>query len=242
MQIAGSVALVTGANRGIGRALAAELVERGAAKVYATARDTAKVDLPGVEVLPLDITDPEQVAAAAEIARDVTLLVNNAGISSGLSLLNSPEADIRREMEVNLFGTLNVTRAFAPTLVRNGGGAMLNVLSALSWYAFPGSGAYAMSKAAEWGMSNALRLELFEQGTQVTGVFLAMADTEMMADFKHLGLMPPSQVAQLALDGLEAGSMEVVVDPITAHVKASLAKDPAELYTPEFATKGQFNM
>ncbi len=240
MKIAGSVALVTGANRGIGRALAAGLLERGAAKVYAAARTPSSVDLPGVEVVPLDITDPAQVAAAAELAQDVTILVNNAGISTWTALLTSPEADIRREMEVNLFGTLGVTRAFAPALVRNGGGAIVNVLSALSWYAYPGNGAYAVSKAAEWGMNNALRLELFEQGTQVTGVHLAMADTEMMADFKHLGLMPTSQVAALTLDGVEAGSMEVVGDDITAWVKASLAKDPAEFYTPEFA-KGQFS-
>lgn len=240
MKIAGSVALVTGANRGIGRALAAELLERGASKVYAGARRPSSIDLPGVEVLPLDITDPAQVAAAAELAQDVTILVNNAGISTGTSLLTSPEADIRRELDVNLYGTLAVTRAFAPTLVRNGGGAIVNVLSAMSWYAYPGNGAYGVAKAAEWGMNNALRLELFEQGTQVTGIHLAMADTDMMADFKHLGLMPTSQVATLALDGVEAGSMEVVVDDITAWVKASLAKDPAELYTPEFA-RGQFS-
>lgn len=227
MDISHATALVTGANRGIGRHLAAELLARGA-KVYATARRPESIDLPGVEVLTLDVTDPAAVAAAARAAADVDLLVNNAGTSTGATLLGDLDA-VRAELDVNFWGALSMVRAFAPVLAANGGGAVVNIASALSWFAFPGSGAYAVSKAANWNMSNALRLELAGQGTSVTSVHLGAADTDMMKDYQGPKI-DPGEVARRTLDGVAAGDLEVVADDWSAMVKASLAGDPAEFY------------
>ncbi|PRY12059.1 SDR family oxidoreductase [Kineococcus rhizosphaerae] len=222
-----TTALVTGANRGIGRHLALELLARGAT-VYAAARRPDTLDLPGAKAIALDITDPAAVAAAADLAGDVDLLVNNAGISTGATLLGDLDG-VRAEMDVNFWGTLSMVRAFAPVLAANGGGAVVNVSSALSWFAYPGSGAYAVSKAANWNMSNALRLELAGQRTQVTSVHLGLADTDMTAGFDG-DKLSPAVVATRVLDGVEAGDLEVVVDDWSAMVKASLAKDPREFY------------
>jgi NAD(P)-dependent dehydrogenase (short-subunit alcohol dehydrogenase family) len=225
MNLSGATALVTGANRGIGRHLAAQLVERGA-KVYATARRPDSIDLDGVEVLALDITDPDAVAAAAHAACDVDLLVNNAGISTGTALLGDLNG-VRAEMDVNLWGTLSMVRAFAPVLATNGGGAIVNMASSASWFVFPGSSAYAVSKAANWSMSNALRQELAGQGTLVTSVHLGAADTDMMKDY-DVPKSDPADVARATLAGVEAGVFEVVADEFTEMVKASLSKDPRE--------------
>ncbi|MFI7278169.1 SDR family oxidoreductase [Streptomyces sp. NPDC049879] len=230
MNLSGATALVTGANRGIGRHLAAQLTGRGA-KVYATARRPGSIGLPGVEVLRLDVTDPESVAAAAAAAPDVDLLVNNAGISTGTNLIGSGTDAIARELDTHFWGTLAMVRAFAPVLAANGGGAIVNMLSALSWFSYDGSNAYAVAKAAEWSMTNGIRLELAEQKTLVTGVVLGAADTDMMAGAAYDGpLTDPADVARAVLDGVEQGRVEVVVDEWSAHVKASLAADPAEFY------------
>jgi NAD(P)-dependent dehydrogenase (short-subunit alcohol dehydrogenase family) len=180
MDISGSTALVTGANRGFGRALAAELISRGA-RVYAEARDPASVTLPGAVPLALDITDPASVAAAAEAAANVTLLVNNAGVGTGASLLDGDLEQIRLEMDTHFFGTLAVTRAFAPGIAANGGGAILNVLSALSWVSFPAVGGYCAAKSAEWSLTNALRQELAPRGIRVSGLHVGYMDTDMTA-------------------------------------------------------------
>ncbi|MFT7835431.1 SDR family oxidoreductase [Saccharothrix sp. BKS2] len=230
MRIDGSTALVTGANRGIGRHFARHLLERGAARVYATARDPRTVDLPGVEVLRLDVTDPGSVAAAAEVAGDVALLVNNAGINTAQDLVGGDLAKIRLEMDTHFYGTLDVVRAFAPVLAANGGGAIVNVLSALSWFSAPGTGAYAAAKAAQWGLTNGIRLELAGQGTLVTALHLGSADTDMIAGTGLDPINQPADVARAALDGVEAGAVEVLVDDWSAHVKASLAGDPAVFY------------
>ncbi|GAB3460457.1 SDR family oxidoreductase [Kineococcus endophyticus] len=222
-----TTALVTGANRGIGRATAAELLARGAT-VYAAARRPESIDLPGVTPVALDITDPASVAAAAELASDVDLLVNNAGISTGGTLLGDLDA-VRAEMDVNFWGTLSMVRAFAPVLAANGGGTVVNVASALSWFAFPGAGSYAVSKAANWNMSNALRIELAGQGTHVVSVHLGAADTDMMKGYEG-PMTAPADVATRMLDGVAAGAFEVVVDDWSEMVKASLAKDPREFY------------
>ncbi|GLY92320.1 SDR family oxidoreductase [Actinoallomurus iriomotensis] len=224
MNIHGATALVTGANRGIGRHLAAQLVERGA-KVYATARRPESIDLGGVEVLALDISDPDSVAAAARLAGDVNLLVNNAGIGGG-ALLGDLQA-VRAALDVNFWGTLSMARAFAPVLAANGGGAIVNLASSASWFVFPGSSAYAVSKAAVWSMSKALRQELAGQGTLVTSVHLGAADTDMMKGY-DVPKMDPADVARITLDGVEADAFEVVVDEFTEMVKASLSKDPRE--------------
>jgi NAD(P)-dependent dehydrogenase (short-subunit alcohol dehydrogenase family) len=230
MDITGSVALVTGANRGLGRHFAQQLVERGAAKVYATSRRPELVDVPGVEVLRLDLTDPESIAAAAAAAPDVTVLVNNAGISTGADLVTGDLAAVRLEMETHFFGTLGMVRAFAPVLGRNGGGAIVNVLSALSWFSHDGANAYSAAKAAEWSLTNGVRLELAGQGTQVTGVVLGAADTDMMAGYTG-PMTDPADVVRAALDGAQAGALEVLVDDWSRHVKASLAADPREFYS-----------
>ncbi len=181
LTIAGSVALVTGSNRGIGRHYVQQLLERGASKVYATARDPRTIDLPGATILPLDITDPASVAAAAAAAPDVQLLVNNAGVTMMENLVDGDLDRIRLEIDTNVYGTLSMVRAFAPVLAANGGGAILNMLSRLSWIAHAGAGGYAVSKAAQWNLTNAIRLELARQGTLVTGVLLSATDTDMMA-------------------------------------------------------------
>ncbi|WP_159798456.1 SDR family oxidoreductase [Puerhibacterium puerhi] len=222
-----TTALITGANRGLGHHFAAELLARGAT-VYAAAREPATIDLPGVRPVALDITDPEAVAAAADLARDVDLLVNNAGISTGAQLLGDLDG-VRAEMDVNFWGALSMVRAFAPVLAANGGGQIVNVASALSWFAAPGAGAYAVSKAANWNMSNALRLELAAQGTQVTSVHLGLADTDMSRTLQG-PKTDPAVVVRTVLDAVAAGDLEVVVDEWSAMVKASLAEDPRMFY------------
>ncbi|PZE39397.1 SDR family oxidoreductase [Curtobacterium sp. MCPF17_031] len=227
MDITGSVALVTGSNRGIGRHFVEQLLERGASKVYATARRPDLVDVPGVEVLALDITDPASVAAAAAAASDVTLLIDNAGVSSSGSLLTDDLADARRAVDTHLWGTLDMVRAFAPVIERNGGGAIVNVLSALSWFSAPGAGGYAIAKAAEWNMTNAVRLELAGRGVTVQGLHLGAADTDMMAGYDG-PMTDPADVVRAALDGVERDATEVLVDDWTRLVKASLAGDPVD--------------
>jgi NAD(P)-dependent dehydrogenase (short-subunit alcohol dehydrogenase family) len=227
MQISGAIALVTGANRGLGREFASQLLSRGATKVYAAARRPELIDIPGVVPLKLDITDPASIAAAAEAAGDITLLINNAGISTGANLVSGDLDVIRREMDTNFWGTLGMIRAFAPGLA---GGAILNVLSALSWFAYDGAGAYGAAKAAAWNLTNGVRLELAAQKTLVTGLHLGAADTDMMADYDGPKIAP-SAVVTAALDGIEAGQIEVVADEWSAHVKASLAADPSQFYT-----------
>jgi NAD(P)-dependent dehydrogenase (short-subunit alcohol dehydrogenase family) len=232
MKIEGSTALVTGANRGLGRLFAAELLARGA-RVYAGARHPEAVDLPGVVPVALDVTDAASVAAAAAATGDVTLLINNAGSSTGASLLSGPLADIELEMKTHFLGTLAVTRAFAPQLAAAGSSAVLNVLSALSWVSFPGSGAYCAAKSAEWSLTNALRQELAGQGTQVAALHVGYMDTDMV---RHLDApkSDPAVVAKLALEELEAGSAEILADDVSRRVQAGLAGGVAALY-PQFA-------
>ena len=227
MDITGSVALVTGSNRGIGRHFVEQLLQRGASKVYATARRPELVDVPGVEVLALDITDPASVAAAAAAAGDVTLLIDNAGVSSSGSLLTDDLADARRAVDTHLWGTLEMVRAFAPVIERNGGGAIVNVLSALSWFSAPGAGGYAIAKAAEWNMTNAVRGELAARGVTVQGLHLGAADTDMMSGYDG-PMTDPADVVRAALDGVERDATEVLVDDWTRMVKASLAGDPVD--------------
>lgn len=228
MQISGSTALITGASRGLGRHFAEQLINRGA-KVYATARDPERVDLAGASRLRLDITDPASVAAAAEAATDVSLLINNAGISLYQDLVTGDLDKIRRELETGFYGTLTVVRAFAPVLAANGGGAILNVLSRMSWLSYPGANSYAVAKAAAWSLTNGIRLELAGQGTLVTGLLMSATDTDMMAGW-DIPKNDPADVVRQALDGIEAGALEVIADADTAAAKAGLSTDPSVLY------------
>ncbi|MFW6695085.1 SDR family oxidoreductase [Streptomyces sp. MAR4 CNX-425] len=229
LRLDGAVALVTGANRGLGRLFARELLDRGAARVYAAARRPESVDLPGVVPLRLDVTDTGDVRAAAEAAGDVTLLVNNAGISRWTDLVTGDLSDVRAEMETNFWGTLNVVRAFAPALAAAGGGAVLNVLSAQSWFAFPGTNGYHASKAAQWALTNAVRMELAARHTLVTGLHLGAVDTDFSAAYDG-PKGDPAAAVRAGLDGVEAGAAEVLADDWSAHVKKSLAEDPVRLY------------
>jgi NAD(P)-dependent dehydrogenase (short-subunit alcohol dehydrogenase family) len=215
-------ALVTGANRGLGRRFAEELLARGA-KVYAAARRPESIDLPGVVPVQLDITDPESVRRAAEQASDVNVVVNNAGVSTRAALIDGPIDDIRLEMETHYFGTLNVIRAFAPVLERNGGGAILNVLSVLSWLHPPTSGAYSAAKAAGWALTDAVRQELAPKGIQVTALHVGYMDTDMVSYIPADQKIDPGIVAELALDGLFAGQPEVLADDLSRKVRAGLS-------------------
>jgi NAD(P)-dependent dehydrogenase (short-subunit alcohol dehydrogenase family) len=224
----GAVALVTGANRGLGRHLAAQLLERGA-KVYAGARQPEAIDLIGVHPLRLDVTDEADIAAAAAAAPDVTLLVNNAGISRRGSLLAPTLSELHAEMATNAWGPLHLARAFAPTLAANGGGAIVNILSALSWFGTAGANDYHVSKAAGWAISNGLRLELAGQGTQVVAVHPGGFDTDMMAGYDG-PLGDPADIARETLEGLGRGDVEVLPDEWSRFIKSALPQEPAEFY------------
>jgi NAD(P)-dependent dehydrogenase (short-subunit alcohol dehydrogenase family) len=228
MQIEGKTALVTGANRGLGRHLASQLRDRGAT-VYAAARNPASVDLRGVTPIRLDVTDPASVAAAAAAAADVAILVNNAGSSTGTTLLSGDLAGIRLEMDTHFFGTLAVTRAFAPQLAEHESSAVLNVLSVLSWLSVPRSGAYCAAKSAAWSLTNALRLELAPQGTRVSALHVGYMDTDMV---RHLDVpkSDPAEIAKLAIDGIEADDAEILADETSRRVLANLSGGVAALY------------
>lgn len=228
MDIAGKSALVTGANRGLGRHFAAQLRDRGA-RVYAAARNPGSVDLEGVTPIALDVTDPASIAAAAAATGDVAILVNNAGSSTGASLLTGDLADIRLEMDTHFFGTLQVTRAFAPQLAKHERSAVLNVLSVLSWVSMPRSGAYCAAKSAAWSLTNELRQELAGQGTRVSALHVGYMDTDMtrrITDPKS----DPADIAKIALDGLAAGDYEIVADEISKQVLAGLSGGVGALY------------
>jgi NAD(P)-dependent dehydrogenase (short-subunit alcohol dehydrogenase family) len=230
MDIQNAVAVVTGANRGFGRQLAAELLKRGAKKVYAGARRPDSVDLPGVVPLQLDITDPASVAQAAKVASDATLLINNAGISTHVGLIDGDMADIRLEMETHFFGSLDVARAFAPVLTANGGGAILNVLSVLSWVHYPSYGGYSAAKAAELAMTNVIRQELAPAGIDVTALHVGYMDTDMAGYVDSSDKVDPAWVAGLALDGVQARALEVVADDKSRNAKAALSGGLDQLY------------
>lgn len=225
MELKNAVALVTGANRGLGRELALQLVDAGA-KVYAAARRPESVDVPGAVPLRLDVTDLDSVRAAATAASDVTLVVNNAGASSGTTLLGSDQRAARQDMETNFFGPLEVTRAFAPVIEANGGGTVLNVLSVLSWAHLPQHGVYAASKAAAWALTGASRAELAGRGIAVSALHVGYMDTDMAAAVPADQKVSPAGVAAQALAAIESGATEVLADDITRQVKQSLALSP----------------
>jgi NAD(P)-dependent dehydrogenase (short-subunit alcohol dehydrogenase family) len=229
MNIQDSTALVTGANRGIGKAFADALLDRGAAKVYAAVRDVATVTDPRLVPIQLDVTEPDRVAAVARELDDVQVVVNNAGVLYvGVPLTASLDA-ARVELETNYLGLVSMTQAFAPVLERNGGGAFINVLSVFSWVATPLLPTYSASKAAAWSFTNAARIVLKRQGTHVVGVHAGPVDTDMTAAI-DLEKIPPATVATSALDALEADEPEAVVDDYSRVIKAALSDDQDALY------------
>jgi len=228
MDVSTCTALVTGANRGLGRHFAAQLVARGAT-VYAGARNPDSIDLDGVTPLAVDVTDPASVAAAAQAAGDVTLLVNNAGIAANVNLLTGDLDGAHREMATNYYGTLSMIRAFAPVIEGNGGGGILNVLSVLSWVSYPDISGYCASKAAAWSMTNAVRVALADKGIVVTGLHVGLMDTDM-AEGLEGPRSDPADVAALAIGAVEAGDYEVLADETSRSVRAGFAGGVASLY------------
>ncbi|MBV9793124.1 MAG: SDR family oxidoreductase [Actinobacteria bacterium] len=231
MQIADSVALVTGAGRGLGQVFVQELTRRGAKTVYAAARDPARLDGSGIAV-GLDITKPEQVAAAAERCADVNLLINNAGVMTSSPFLAAPTMDgARLEIETNYLGTLAMCRAFAPALAANHGGAIVNLLSVTSFFTNPDNGSYGASKAAEWSLTNGVRIELAHQGTLVVGVHAGFIDTEMVTELaRGLPKLDPLDVVRQILDAVEANQVEVLAGERTRRVKSQLPDDHEKIY------------
>jgi NAD(P)-dependent dehydrogenase (short-subunit alcohol dehydrogenase family) len=226
MKLDGSVVLVTGANRGIGLAFARAALARGARKVYAAAREPSSITLAGVHPLRLDVTSDDDVAEAARQCGDATIVVNNAGIAHpGGALATDATQSLRDQLEVNVFGTLRMARAFAPVLARNSGGALINVLSVASWINRPSLGMYGVSKTAAWGLTNALRHELRGQGTQVLAMHMGFVDTELTRAIEAEKSSPDTVVAR-ALDALESGAQEVLADDLTTRVKRSLSAEP----------------
>jgi len=223
MEIKDSVALVTGANRGLGLAFSRALIDAGAKKVYAAARDPRSVTLSDVIPIKLDVTSAADIVRVAAECADVTLLINNAGIAGGGSLLDSNSLQtLKDELNVNVFGTLEMSKAFAPILARNGGGAIVNMASILSWLNIPGWSTYAVSKAAVWSLTNGLRNELAGQNTHVVAVHAAYLDTEMT---KHVAVSKtdPKDAVRLALAAVINGQKEVMVDGLTAQVQQGLS-------------------
>jgi NAD(P)-dependent dehydrogenase (short-subunit alcohol dehydrogenase family) len=231
--ITGASALVTGANRGLGKAYVQELLGRGAGRVYAAARNPDTIDVgDDGRVIPirLDITNPDDVRAAVSRCGDVTVVINNAGAMLRSPLLAAPDLSAARsEMEVNYFGTLSICRAFAPVLAQNGGGAVVNVLSVASWLAMPFNGSYCASKSAEWALTNAIRTELRASGILVVAVHAGWIDTDMAADVPDAKLSTADVAAQ-TLRAVQCGDEEVITDDSTRQIKASLPTDHSSLY------------
>jgi NAD(P)-dependent dehydrogenase (short-subunit alcohol dehydrogenase family) len=230
MNIEGAVVLVTGANRGLGAEYVRQFLDRGAAKVYAGARSPESVKTSGAVPIKLDVTNAADIEAAVAQCNDLTMLINNAGVVIGSRVLaeNSLE-NAKAEFETNVWGPMNLSKAFAPVLAANGGGAIVNVLSAVSWMSIKEVATYAMSKSAAWSLTNALRLELARQGTLVVAVHPAFIDTDMAAGV-DMPKTSPQQVVERTLDGVVAGLPEVLADDTSAFVKNSLPKHIETFY------------
>lgn len=228
----GATALVTGANRGIGRAFVTELLKAGATRIYAGARQTEKladlVEQGQGKVVPvtLDVTKPEDIAAVAG-HKDVSLLVNNAGIAAFTSFLQDTSTDqARREMETNYIGPMLLAQAFAKILKANGGGAIINLSSIAGQVNFPVLGTYSASKAAVHSLTQGLRAELAAQNTQVLGVYPGPVDTDMASSFP-VDKVAPADVVRTILDALENGEESVYPDPVSEQLHGQLLADPA---------------
>jgi NAD(P)-dependent dehydrogenase (short-subunit alcohol dehydrogenase family) len=220
--LADQTVLVTGANRGMGREYVAQLLDRGVTKVYAAARDPRTIDVVDPRVVPLrlDVTDATSVAEAAEATSDVSVLINNAGIARGASVLDRDSSTLREEMETNLFGPLAMASAFADRIADRPG-AIVNVASVLAW--MPVGASYGVTKAAMWSATDAMRLELGPRGVQVVGVYVGLVDTDMVS-FSDSPKSDPADVVRQVLDGIESGADEVLADEMTREVRAHLGK------------------
>lgn len=214
--------LGTGANRGMGREYISQLLERGAAKVYAAARQPQQIEIddPRVITLALDVTDAASVAAVAQTAPDVSIFINNAGIARMNSVLDPDSSKLREQLETNLFGPLALSSAFADRIADNNG-AIVNVASVLAW--LPVGATYGVSKAALWNATDSMRLELASRGVQVVGVYFGLVDTDM-ASFADSPKADPADIVRQVLDGIESGASEVLADDLSRQVRSELNK------------------
>ncbi len=229
-----AVVLITGANGGIGTAFVHEALARGASKVYATARNPRTWDDERVVPLTLDVTDPASIRAALDAAPDVTVLINNAGASvSSAGILTHSDEEIRRNVETNLLGPLFLARAFAPVLSAKDESVIIDVHSALSWYAV--AGIYSATKAALWSATNSLRLELAPEGVHVVGVHVGYVDTPMAAHTTD-PKTDPADLVRTVFDAVEAGQYEVLADQTSVQLKAALSAPLDALYPQLAAT------
>jgi NAD(P)-dependent dehydrogenase (short-subunit alcohol dehydrogenase family) len=230
MDINDSVVLVTGGNRGLGKSLVHAFLEAGARKIYVGSRRLIETPDPRLQPIQLDITHAQDVAAAAQTCRDITILVNNAGIAAFTPFLTVPSVDqARQEMETNYFGTLDMVRAFAPHLKRNGGGVLVNMLSVLSWFTLPTAGSYCASKSAELALTEGLRIELRSQGTRVIAVHAGYIDTDMTAALNR-PKVSPEEIAARIIEGIGMDQEEVLADQPSQEVKAVLASNRQRFY------------
>ena len=233
MQIEGSIALVTGGNRGLGKAFVQALLDAGAQKVYVGTRKLIETGDPRLQPIKLDVTSAQDIEAAAQACQDVNILINNAGVESGgygaPSLAISPIDAARQEMETNYLGLLAMSQAFAPILKQNGGGALVNMLSVASWYSYPALGSYCASKAAAWSITNSIRIELRAQGTLVIGVHAGFIDTELVSAIAGPKARP-EDVALATMEGILADREEVLADQRSVEIKTALATDPVAFY------------
>jgi len=231
LKIKDAVAVVTGANRGIGLAFVKELLDRGARKVYAAGRDAKALDaivaLDRARVVPLqlDLLDRTQIREAAAKAGAIDLLINNAGVAALGSILSGSPEQVERDMQTNYFGTLNVIRAFAPQIEKAGGGAVVNLLSVVSLANMPALGGYSASKAASWSMTQAVRAELAKKNIRVHAVFPGPVDTDMAKDI-NLPKTSPKDIARAVLDGVESGQDDIAPDSMSRDVHGAWLKDP----------------
>lgn len=235
MKTEGCRALVTGANRGIGEAFVHELLAAGAAKVYAGSRDPSQAQHLAAQypdrciAIPLDVTDDASVSAAVTACPEVDLLINNAGVFAQQLLIGAKDMSAaRNEMEVNYFGSLRMCRAFAPTLARNGGGAIVNVLSAAALVNLPNMGGYGPSKAAARSLSAGVRAELAGQATRVTALIVGSVDTRMAAHVQG-AKESPADIARAGIKAIVHGIDEMDTDRMAVEVRAGLALDPKGL-------------
>jgi NAD(P)-dependent dehydrogenase (short-subunit alcohol dehydrogenase family) len=233
MNVKDSVVLITGANRGLGLELAKAVLAAGARKVYAAVRNPASITLPGLVPLKLDVTKAADIAAVVAAAPDVSILINNAGISRGANVTDADSADhMSAELETNFLAPMALSNAFAPVLGRNGGGAIVNVLSVLSWLSLERSSTYSVSKAAAWAWTNGLRNELRKQNTQVLGAHMGLMDTDMTKGL-DAPKTPPAEIAKAIVEALQAGQDEVLTDETSRQVKQGLtAPRPVYLGAP----------
>jgi NAD(P)-dependent dehydrogenase (short-subunit alcohol dehydrogenase family) len=231
MDIKDSVVLVTGGNRGLGKALVQAFLGAGARKIYVGSRTPIETSDPRLQPIKLDITNAQDVATAAQTCQDVTILMNNAGVATSFaSLLTAPSLDgAHQEMETNYFGTLAMVRAFAPILGKNGGGTLVNMLSVLSWFTTPISESYSASKYAALSLTQGIRIELRSQGTLVTAVFAGYIDTDMTAGV-DVPKTSPEEVAARIIEGIRNNQEEVLADQMSHEIKAVLASNPQLFY------------